>query len=61
MRLRAHGLLFKDGAKMSKSRGNVITPDEYIRTVGTDALRTYLLFIGPFGQGATSRTRDFAG
>ena len=50
-RLRAHGLLLKDGAKMSKSRGNVIAPDEYIRTAGADALRTYLLFLGPFDQG----------
>jgi leucyl-tRNA synthetase len=49
--LRAHGLLIKEGAKMSKSRGNVIAPDAYIAAFGADALRTYLMFIGPFEQG----------
>lgn len=47
-RLRLHGLLIKDGAKMSKSRGNVVNPDEYIRRFGADVFRTYLLFIGPY-------------
>jgi leucyl-tRNA synthetase len=51
VRLRAHGLLIKEGAKMSKSRGNVIAPDTYVGTIGADALRTYLMFIGPFEQG----------
>ena len=37
-----------DGRRMSKSRGNVITPDEVIEEHGTDALRTYVVFIGPF-------------
>ncbi|MDP3710777.1 MAG: class I tRNA ligase family protein [bacterium] len=50
-KFRAHGLLIKDGAKMSKSRGNVVNPDEYIRAYGADALRMYLLFLGPFEQG----------
>jgi len=61
VRLRAHGLLLKGGAKMSKSRGNMITPDEYIRTVGADALRTYLLFIGPFGQGGDFQDKGLRG
>lgn len=43
----AHGLMIKDGAKMSKSRGNVINPDEYIVKYGADALRMYLMFMGP--------------
>lgn len=47
----AHGLIIKDGAKMSKSKGNVVVPDEYIRKYGADALRTYLMFLGPFNQG----------
>lgn len=43
----AHGLMIKDGAKMSKSRGNVVNPDEYIKKFGADALRLYLMFMGP--------------
>lgn len=50
-KFRANGLIIKDGAKMSKSKGNVINPDDYIRKYGTDTLRTYLGFIGPFTQG----------
>ncbi|MBU2632296.1 leucine--tRNA ligase [Patescibacteria group bacterium] len=47
----AHGLLIKEGAKMSKSKGNVITPDKYIAKFGADTLRCYLMFIGQFSQG----------
>jgi leucyl-tRNA synthetase len=43
----AHGLMIKDGAKMSKSRGNVVNPDEYIAKFGADTLRFYLMFMGP--------------
>jgi leucyl-tRNA synthetase len=50
-RFRAHGLIIKDGAKMSKSKGNVVIPDEYIKKFGADTLRSYLMFIGPFSQG----------
>ena len=50
-KFRAHGLLIRDGAKMSKSRGNVINPDEYFESYGADALRMYLMFLGPYEQG----------
>lgn len=43
----AHGLMIKDGAKMSKSRGNVVNPDEYIEKYGADTLRLYEMFLGP--------------
>ncbi len=43
----AHGLMIKDGAKMSKSRGNVVNPDEYISKYGADVMRMYNMFIGP--------------
>ncbi|MFC1485879.1 leucine--tRNA ligase [Candidatus Latescibacterota bacterium] len=50
-RFRAHGLIIKDGAKMSKSRGNVVNPDKYIASFGADCFRTYLMFLGPYTQG----------
>ncbi len=50
-RFRAHGLLVKDRAKMSKSRGNVVNPDTYIDRLGADTLRMYLVFVGPYEQG----------
>lgn len=46
-RFYAHGLMIKDGAKMSKSKGNVVNPDEYIDKFGADTLRLYLMFMGP--------------
>jgi leucyl-tRNA synthetase len=48
-RLRNQGVLHApDGRRMSKSRGNVITPDEVVAEHGVDALRTYVVFIAPF-------------
>ena len=46
-RFYAHGLMIKDGSKMSKSKGNVVNPDEYIEKYGADTLRLYLMFMGP--------------
>ncbi len=57
----AHGLIVKDGAKMSKSRGNVINPDEYIRKFGADTLRMYLHFLGPFDAGGDFRDTGIEG
>jgi leucyl-tRNA synthetase len=50
-KFRAHGLVIKDGAKMSKSKGNVVNPDEYVSNFGADTLRTYLMFMAPFEDG----------
>ncbi|HSR26472.1 MAG TPA: leucine--tRNA ligase [Candidatus Eisenbacteria bacterium] len=50
-RLRLHGMLVLAGAKMSKSRGNVVNPDEYMARVGADNLRLYLLFCGDWREG----------
>jgi leucyl-tRNA synthetase len=60
-KFRAHGLIIKDGAKMSKSKGNVVNPDEYIKKFGTDAIRLYLMFIGPFEQGGDFRDTGIRG
>ncbi len=60
-KFRAHGLLIKDGAKMSKSRGNVVNPDEYIKKYGADALRMYLMFLGPFEQGGDFKDTGIRG
>ncbi|MBI2113167.1 MAG: leucine--tRNA ligase [Candidatus Wildermuthbacteria bacterium] len=49
-KFRAHGLLTKDGAKMSKSKGNVVNPDEYFKKYGADTVRMYLMFVGPFAE-----------
>ncbi|AZR73636.1 leucine--tRNA ligase [Anoxybacter fermentans] len=46
-RLFNQGMIYKDGAKMSKSKGNVVSPDELIEKYGRDAIRLYELFIGP--------------
>ncbi len=58
---RAHGLLTKDGAKMSKSKGNVVNPDQYIEEYGADTLRTYLMFLGSYDQGGDFSDRGIAG
>ncbi len=50
-RFRAHGLIIREGAKMSKSRGNVIVPDPIIEQYGADTFRLYLMFLGPFEEG----------
>jgi leucyl-tRNA synthetase len=60
-RFRAHGLIVREGAKMSKSKGNVVNPDEYIDTWGADAFRTYLMFLGPYEEGGDFRDKGISG
>jgi len=60
-RLFTQGMLYRDGAKMSKSRGNTISPDEYVERHGADAARMYLLFIGPVDQDAEWQDTGFEG
>ncbi len=60
-KFRAHGLLIKDGAKMSKSKGNIINPDEFVAAHGTDTLRAYLMFLGPYTHGGDFRDKDIQG
>ncbi len=58
---RAHGMIIREGAKMSKSRGNVVNPDEYIEKWGADTFRTYLMFLGPYEEGGDFRDQSIAG
>jgi leucyl-tRNA synthetase len=60
-KFRAHGLITKDGAKMSKSRGNVVNPDQYIERYGADVFRTYMMFLGPYTEGGDFRDEGIAG
>jgi len=60
-RFRKHGLLIKEGAKMSKSRGNVVIPDRYLEDWGADAFRMYLMFLGPYQEGGDFRDQGLQG
>jgi len=51
MKRTSHGMVLgENGEKMSKSRGNVVNPDDYIREFGADAFRLYIMFMGAFDQ-----------
>jgi leucyl-tRNA synthetase len=52
MRLFTQGMITRDGAKMSKSKGNVVSPQPIIERYGADTARAYILFIGPPDQDA---------
>ncbi len=58
----AHGMILaKGGEKMSKSKGNVVNPDEMVEKFGADALRTYIMFMGPFDQAVEWDTNGMVG
>jgi leucyl-tRNA synthetase len=60
-RLFNQGTIIYRGDKMSKSRGNVIAPDEYVAELGADAVRGYLMFIGPWELGGEWNDRGIVG
>jgi len=62
IRLFNQGLILgPDGEKMSKSRGNVVNPDDYVSTLGADTFRCYLMFIGPWSEGGPYRPEGIEG
>jgi leucyl-tRNA synthetase len=54
-------ILGEDSEKMSKSRGNVIDPDELVFELGADTVRLFLMFLGPWDQGGPWNARGIAG
>ncbi|MFA7277644.1 MAG: leucine--tRNA ligase [Candidatus Gracilibacteria bacterium] len=60
-RLVHQGLVTKDGAKMSKSKGNVVSPDEFVERYGSDIFRMYLMFMGPFEAGGDWNDQGITG
>jgi len=55
------GTIIADHQKMSKSRGNVINPDNYVKEMGADVVRAYLMFCGPWEQGGDWNDSGIAG
>jgi leucyl-tRNA synthetase len=60
-RLFTQGMITKDGAKMSKSRGNVVSPQDIVARYGADTARAYILFIGPPDQDADWSDQNIKG
>ena len=58
----SHGMILgEDGGKMSKSRGNVVNPDEIVETYGADTMRTFEMFIGDFENAAPWNSNSIKG
>jgi leucyl-tRNA synthetase len=57
----AQGMITRDGAKMSKSRGNTVAPSEYVERYGADTSRTYICFMGPPDRGGDWSDEGVAG
>ena len=60
-KFRAHGHIIREGAKMSKTRGNIVNPDQYFESWGADTFRMYLMFLGPFQEGGDFRDAGISG
>ncbi len=58
----SHGMILaSQGEKMSKSKGNVVNPDDIVKTYGADTLRLYEMFMGPFDQSVSWSTDSLIG
>lgn len=60
-RLFTQGMIYKDGNKMSKSKGNVVSPDYILNEMGADTMRLYILFMGPPEKDAEWQDEGLAG
>ena len=60
-RLYHQGTITKDGAKMSKSKGNTVAPDKFIEQYGSDTFRIYLMFMGPYDEGGDWNDKGIKG
>lgn len=60
-RLVHQGMITKDGAKMSKTKGNVVSPDAFVEKHGSDVFRMYLMFMGPFTLGGDWNDKGITG
>ncbi|MES3031808.1 MAG: class I tRNA ligase family protein, partial [Patescibacteria group bacterium] len=62
MKRTSHGMILGEGGvKMSKSLGNVINPNEIVKTYGADTMRVYEMFMGPFDQSVAWSTESIIG
>ena len=62
MRLFNQGMILgEDNEKMSKSRGNVLSPDDLVQRYGADTVRAYLMFIGPWELGGPWNSQGIEG
>ena len=61
LKLYHQGTITKDSAKMSKSRGNTVSPDEFIEKYGSDTFRAYLMFMGPYDEGGDWNDKGITG
>tara|TARA_Y100000996_G_scaffold48593_1_gene33326 strand:- start:642 stop:3035 length:2394 start_codon:yes stop_codon:yes gene_type:complete len=61
LKLFHQGTITKDGSKMSKSKGNTVSPDEFIDQYGSDTFRAYLMFMGPFDEGGDWNDKGITG
>ena len=61
LRLFNQGTIVVEHAKMSKSRGNVTAPDDYVSKLGADSVRVYLMFIGPWDEGGEWNDQGISG
>lgn len=55
------GTITNQGAKMSKSRGNVVNPDQFVTKYGSDTFRMFLMFMGPYNEGGDWSDRGITG
>ena len=61
LKLYHQGTITKDGSKMSKSKGNTVSPDDFIDKYGSDTFRSYLMFMGPYDEGGDWNDKGITG